>query len=287
MNLFRSEFYVEGLGAHRIADKLSAAGIEVLSLRRTQKNAALVQVAAKDRKKVFAILRGSCYNVKKVRPRGLSRALAYCMRSAGLVLGAALFLLAAIAVETRVLRIDVVGSGAYYEDEVREILSQKGVAFFSAAPKEIAPIRAEILNLPRVSFCSVRTNGGILTVTVEVSDDLKPLLGEPLLAPASGRVEEIIVVRGTARAAVGDSVQAGDVVVDSVAPVGEEWRPVIVIAEVKVSFPFAREYALSEEKALAQAALDFGEIKELHTTKTENGCLVEGTACVTAAINLG
>ncbi len=287
MTPFRCGFDVEGLNAWRVAEKVSAAGVPVLRACRTAKNGIYLEVAYKDRKKVFAILRGSCYNVKRVRPRGLSRAVARCAARAGLLVGAAMFALLVPLVQTRVLKIDVVGSGAYYEREVLEILAREGVSLFSGRPREFSSVRAQVLALPRVSFCSVRAEGGVLTVDVEVSDEAAPLAAGALYVPVSGTVEELIVVRGTAAVAVGDAVSAGDVAVDNGVWVGETRREVYVIAEIKVAFPVAREYPLSEAGALSQAALDYGELTEIHTEKTENGWLVAGTAHRTAARNLG
>ena len=61
------ELEIEGLSAHRAVERLRREHIAVLSARRTQKNAVAVCVDANDRKKVFAILRDTCYNIKKVR----------------------------------------------------------------------------------------------------------------------------------------------------------------------------------------------------------------------------
>ena len=281
-----TEFIIEGLSAFRAVDKLSRAGITVLSAQKTKKNAVCVRLYSQDAKKGFAILNKSCYNVKKVSSKSLSRVIAWGVKSVGLLAGAAVFLLAVAVLQTRVLAIRVVGSGAYYAREVNEILRAHGVKTLSAAPEEGA-VSAEILSLPRVSFCSLKNSGGVLTVTVEVSDESAAVSREPLLAPATGKVEEIVVVRGTALVQVGDEVQKGDTVVKGVTLVGETEREVLVIARVKVSYPFSAEYALeSEEAARAQVALDYGEIRDLHIEKTENGYLAVGTAFAEAAVNL-
>ena len=287
MRVGRSEIFITGIGAYRAIDKLARENIAVLSAKAVQKKGVRLQVYRKDYQKAFAILQSSCYNVENTRPRGLARAIAACVKYAGLLAGAAIFLLSVGLVQTRVLRVEVKGSGAYLAREVREILSGSGVKFFSTAPKELAPLRAEILSLPRVSFCSIGKSGGVLTVTVEVSDENATLSSKPLLAPAGGVVEELIVVRGTALVAVGDEVKEGDPVVKNTALLGETEREVIVIARVTVSYPFAREYSLSEEGARAQAQLDFGEDAEIHTTKSGENWLVTGVAYARAAVNLG
>lgn len=285
--LRKTEFEIEGLSAFRAVDKLSGAGVAVLSARRTKKNAVTLQVNSKDAKKVFAILRGSCYNIKKVRLRGFTKACARCVKSAGLLAGAAVFALAVLGAQTRILKIEVAGSGAYYRGEVQKILSENGVKPFAAKPKDTAAVTAEILSLPRVSFCSIGHKGGILTVTVEVSDENALIASKPLLAAVSGKVEEIVVVRGTPLVQAGDEVREGDTLVANSAAFGGQERPVIVIARVKISYAFVREYGVDEERAAAQVLLDFGETKELHTTKTENGCRVEGIAFCETSVNLG
>ena len=283
----RSEFYVEGLSVHRVVDRLANEGIPLHAVKRVQKNGISLQVERKDCKKAFAILKSSCYNVKKVRPRGLSRVAVFFVRRAGLLAGAVLFLICILIAETRVLSVRVTGSGAYLRPQVERILLENGVGRFSAFPSETGAVSAAVLALPRVSFCSLRMSGGILTVNVEVSDDDTAVASAPLLAPASGTVQELVVVRGTPLVNVGDAVEEGSPVVGDYALFGEETRSVIVIARVIVAYPIAREYALPEEAALSQAFLDFGEIGDLHTTKTENGWLIEGVAYASAAVNLG
>lgn len=279
----RTQLYITGLSAYRAIDKLAKNGVPVLSAKKAQKNAVEIEVDSKDAEKAFAILRDSCYNVEKVRYRGLTRMAKACLRRAGLVAGAALFLLAVPLTERRVLRIEVVGSGDYYGAEVREILLRGGVDVFSKSPSETSLLTAEILSLPRVSFCSIKTDGGILTVEVEVSDDAAVIESRPLLAPRAGTLAELVCVRGTPLAAVGQEVSEGQILIAN----GEGERCVLVIARAVITFPFSQEYICeSEEQALLQAALEC-DVREAKAEKTEEGYLVTGTGRVTVAVNLG
>ena len=283
------EFFVEALSVYRVVDKLARAGIEVRSFRILAKNSAVFTVNGKDTKKAFAILRGSCYNIKKVRPKGVAKAFSVCKRFIGLAAGILLFFISVLVFESRILDIRIVGSGAYYQDEVMRILEGNGVKKFSALPGDCAPITAQIIALPFVSFCTVGKKGGIVTVTVEVTTDNTLHTSEPLFAPATGIIQELVVVRGTPLMQVGDSVEAGDEVVRNEVLFGEEGtaRKVIVIARVTVEYSFQKEYAGSEESALLSAELEFGRLSEVHTTKTGEGYLVEGVALKTSSINLG
>lgn len=274
---------IESLSATGVLSKLSAAGICVLGAEKTQKNAITVWVDGKDYKKVFAILRGSCYNIKEVKPRGFERVRQWCLRSAGLLAGAVLFLLLVCGLQNRILRVEVTGSGAYYSAQVLDILEEGGAKPFAASPEGNAQIKADILSLPRVSFCSLSLDGGVLKVVVEVSDENAVCSTSPLLSPATGEIKELTLIRGRACAQVGDSVEEGATVVDGAT---EDGRSVLVIARVLVRYPVQREYALSEREALFQAELDFGVLEECTATPTETGVLIEGYATASASVNL-
>ena len=86
---------------------------------------------------------------------------------------------------------------------------------------------------------------------------------------------------------MGDSVKAGDVLVADFALYGEKQKNVIVIARAVVAFPVRAEYALGEEGARFQAFLDYGDLTEIHTEKTESGCILTGYAHRGAALNFG
>ena len=280
------EIFVEGIGGARIVEKLVQGGVPVLAAR-PQKKGVIVRVDGKHRKKVFAILRGSCYNGKKTVYAGALRLVRACLKRAGLFAGALLFLAAVSFCQSRVLRIEVVGSGAYYRSEIVRTLERGGTAFFSPPPEHIPALTAHILSFPRVSFCSVSHEGGVLTVRVEVADEARPIAGGSLLAPADGVLLSLTVLAGTPRFGVGDEVRKGDVLVENAALFGEERLPVTVIAAAAVGFEAAAEYGGSREEALAQAALDFGELQNVQIQKTGKGWRVTGDAVVRASLNLG
>ena len=108
----RCEFEAEGLSVHRAVEKVRAAGIPIISAVKTQKNGIRITVDGKHRKKVFAILRSSCYNVVKVRARRLEKLVEAGYPVLGLFVGAALAIGTVVFFQSRVLRIDVEGSGA-------------------------------------------------------------------------------------------------------------------------------------------------------------------------------
>lgn len=282
----RNELLVEGLGTERVLGKLAREHIPVLAARRVQKNALAVTVAAKDSKKVFAILRGSCYNVKKVRPLGAARVREAVRRSLGLVCGGALALGLVCALETRVLKVEITGSGAYYESEVLALLAEDGIGPLAPAPEKTELLTSRILELPRVSFASLRFEGGVLTVCVEVSDGETAWDRAPMKAPRAGILEELVVLRGTPCAAVGQEVEAGQTLISERVLYGEREERVIVMGYAVIRCPVEGVFAGSEEGAFDAARLAFGEDAELFSEKTEEGWRIYGTARLTIASHI-
>ena len=279
--MFGAEYVVEGVGAERAVEKLVQGGVPVLSAQKIKKNAVRIRVDGKHRKKVFAILQGSCYNITKERAVGAVRLWRRIAAHAGCLAGAALFLAAVCLLQGRVLAVSVVGSGAYYRSEVLRALERQGVHFLSPAPQEQAAVTAYVLSLPRVSFCSLSLRGGVLTVTVETEDEASAPETGALTAPRSGVVEKIAVVRGRALAAAGDEVAAGD----TIAVPAEEGG--LLIACVTVRYAVDCVYEGGEDAVRAQSYLDHGEIADLTLEKTETGYRVTGSARATASRNLG
>ena len=274
----RVRLLIRGIAPERVFDKLARAHIPVLAARRVQKNAVCFAVAAKDYKKVFAILRGSCYNVEKVRPVGLKRLAERCRRLPGLLAGGALALAAVLFLETRVLKVEIGGSGAYYESEVRAILREGGIAPLSPAPEQTALLTSRILSLPRVSFASLRFEGGVLTVRVEVSDEEEIFFPAPLKSPKAGVLEELVVLRGTPCAQAGQQVEAGQTLISERVAYGGREERVLVVGYAVLLCPVEGVFRGSEEAAFEAARLAFGGDAELFSEKTEEGWRIYGTA---------
>ncbi len=286
--MFVVSFRVTGLSSHLVADKLARAGIAVLRLTRVEKNTVEVRIRAKDRKKAFAILPRSCYNITEIRTHGLACAAQTAARSAGLLLGGVVAAALVLFAESRVLAVRVEGSGAYYEREVRAILKEEHADLFSPMPRDTARLAARVLALPRVEFCAFRREGGVLTVEVQTVQNIQPIAGMPLVSEVDGILEELIVVRGTPLLREGDEVHAGDVLVKDSAVIGGREVPSLVIASAVVSHPVSAEYAASSaEAALSMAALEYGELTQSHTYEIQTGWRVEGVAHTTFSLNLG
>ncbi len=282
----KTRLTVDSLAAERVLDKLAREKIPVYSAEKSAKNKITFCVATKDLEKVFAIFSGLCYNVTEVRPRGLSLLSRKLLEGVGLLVGFLLFCLFVLSAQSRVLKIEVVGSGAYYEERVLDVLTRAGVSPLSEMPKDTAKLSSEILGFPDVDYCSFRSSGGILTVEVEVGTNHTFRSVKGLCSPVKGKVEEILLVRGTPVVKEGDEVEEGQLLVDSYALYGEEKRSVVVIARVKIACPVSEVFEGDEESARSGAYLKYGELTQIETKQVDGGYLVTGIRHVEATMNL-
>lgn len=281
--MLKSYLYLEGIGSFYAVNRLNREGIPVYTVKKCEKSGILILIARKDVKKVFAILQSSCYNVKKVSPAGLARIARVCKLRAGLLLGACVFLAAVPLVQERVLRIDVVGSGAYYGEEVRALLESNGISLYGKFPRSSSLAQAEILSLADVTFCAISHVGGIVTVEVETGKNENTLPKQPLVAPVAGRVGRLTVMRGKALVEEGQSVEAGQILVDCKA----EGREFVVVAQAEILTDVVCEYAAkTQEEALLKARFEHGEWIAVEARLTQNGWHVEGTVRTVARMNM-
>lgn len=226
-----SRFVLSGIHPEGGLSRLKKAGITVYGVEKPGKDRLYFSVRRKDAKKAVAIFADSCYNITKRESVGLARVLEFCQNRVGMFLGGVLFLAVMALSRPMVLRIEVYGNGAFYAGEVLEILEECGIAPFLPYSGADAEAEAKILSLPTVSFCSVEKEGYLVRVEVERSE-MTPERAErePLYAECEGVVESVLVLRGRAAVAVGDSVEAGDVLVYAETEAGESVVPVAKVS---------------------------------------------------------
>lgn len=203
--------------------KLKRSDIAVFNCKK-EGAAFIFEVKDKDTQKVFAIFDKPCYNITVIKKSRKNRFLGLLAVRAGLVAGAAAFILSAFAANSLVLKIKVSGSGSYLEPEVRKIVYDEGA-------KEFQPISAfnfsvatgRILALPQVTFCNIEKRGSVLVVDVQVDDEHYGSANlKPLISDCDGVVRNIVAVCGTAAVSVGDGVKKGDTLIYAHTLAGEE-----------------------------------------------------------------
>lgn len=203
---------VEGLYPEGAAARLEREGIPLYLVQKINKNRIELCIERKYRKKAFTNLRGSCYNIIGEEYYGVYRLLKTMGKRLGLLLGAGMFFILCTVASMPILRIDVVGNGAFYRGKIEGILSRNRIAEGGLYDEKKAPlVTAEILALPDVFFCSLRKSGNILRIEVQAKTPTAPLCerGKKLYATHAGKVQNITLLRGMPKVTVGDEVQEG------------------------------------------------------------------------------
>lgn len=203
--------------------KLKKAGIAVFNCKK-EGAFFIFEVKDKDTKKVFAIFDKPCYNITVVRKSRKNRLLTFLTLRAGLVAGAAAFIIACFAANSFVLKIEVSGSGSYLEPEVRKIVYDEGAKEFKPfASFNYSVATGRILALPQVTFCNIEKRGSVLIVDVQVDDEHYATVDpKPLISDCDGVVKNIVAVCGTAAVEAGASVKKGDTLIYAHTLAGEE-----------------------------------------------------------------
>jgi hypothetical protein len=226
---------------------------------------------------------------------GLARAVDFFKNRLGFVLGGMLFCIITLAADSFVFGVEFVGSQEY-KREAMQALEENGVRLFSpykAGQEDL--ITAQLLSLDFVEFCSVQKVGNRLRVEIRTSPFSTNALQKGVMrAKHTGEIVSLTVLKGTAVKKVGETVSAGETLVQNVLTTqeGEQVR-VEAIARVRISCVYEGVYegAETEEQAFAEAylSLSLGEKDELTSkeiTQTENGFHVKITYLVTESINL-
>ncbi len=268
-DLFVFESYeITSLTVNKALNKLAKGGVEAFNVKKINKNTIRLSVRAKDSQKFFAIFNGSCYTISRQKDKGLKKLVNFAVYRVGACIGVAVFLLTVFFSQIFVFKVEVKGSGSYYADEIKSLLKVEGVSFFSVYDKEKTErARIKVLNLPEVSFCSIQKNGNIIAVCVEVSfetPEIPPV--KSLVSTKSGKLVQLVTIRGTPQFKEGDEILKGDTLVEGYELLeGGQKFEVSAIAKAIIECDECFEYVAKEKneksrlEAIAQAVLKIGD----------------------------
>lgn len=253
-------YQIEGLNLDRLINHLALQGITLYSVKKISNKRLIVSVNYLDSKKIFAIAKSLCYNIKKIKNSGRDFFLIRLYKHVGLIVGAMVFLFAVLTFNDLILSVDFVGSGSAYKREVEDILFKKSIGEFSRFSSiDLRGLEDQILSESNsFSFVSCKKQGSRLVIELILSDGKdNTLLGnvEKMTAQTFGVVESLKVYRGTAIVKVGDYVNKGDLLVSGYATIKEQEVFVGVIAYVSILSEYFFEYT-SEQDNLEEVALE-------------------------------
>ena len=277
-------FKVRATNKEMLLNALARRGVEVVKATQKDAKTLLITVKFSEKQKFFAITKELCYtDTVSVKLSGRDKPLLLAVKSFGLIVGAAIFMLLSAFFGDFILSEEFTGSGKILKREIPEILQSCGVKEFSRFSSfDLKEAEKKILTgSPRLSFVSCTRRGNRLIIDSVLSEKEKDTLTgnvKELLAEEDGVIEKLKVYRGEAKLKEGDAVKKGDLIADGTATIGEKRVFVGVVARVvintKKTFAYYSEAPEEEDICLTLAKERFGEDcaeEKITVTEEENG----------------
>jgi sporulation protein YqfD len=273
-------FKFSGRNLEKAISKMQRNNINLYKIRKTAADKLFFCCEIKDELKIFAIFEGSCYNIEKQRNGGYMYPLVFLKRNLGILFGLIIFLSCLIISNMFVYKIEITGSGSFYTSEINGILESNKIKSFSLFKElDFDIIEKEVLMLEGVNFVSAQRKGNRLIIDVRLgaSDSVpKNRIFEDLKAPEKGEILNITIIRGTALAAVGDTVSAGQSLIGAYYyTLAEERKDTFVIGRIemkcntKILFECEFFDGSAKADALAYSKIILGEKEILSSSFTQ------------------
>ncbi len=282
-----SVYQLNGLNLDRFVNLVVSRGVPLFNVRKNGNKQITFCVNIKENKKFFAIINKLWYNSKKfsisdgqavnlnggytlkrIRVGGVFTPFYQLYKRVGVLIGALLFAVLVVSTSDLLFAVDYSGSGYAQKFAVQEYLLEQGVQSGVRFSKiDLNALQDGILaDNPSLSFVSCSRRGNRLKIRLEKAVTPPQVMDgdvERLTSTIEGKIKQLKVYRGRALLGEGDSVVAGDVIVDGVVLAGEEQIKVGVLASVVIESDFVFEYVsestTAEDVAIIYAKLQLGE----------------------------
>ncbi len=270
-------YLIEGLNLDRFINSMKNKGITLYNIKKTSNKRLIVSVSYQESKIFFANAKELCYNIKKIKEKGLGLPLIKMWRGMGVLVGTILFCFSTIFFNDFIYEISFSGSGSVYKREVLSYLNSVGVKEYQRFSSfDFERIEDGVLaDNKNLSFVAIEKHGNTLLIDLALAtDSVDRLDGNvySLTSAVNGTIEKINVYRGTAIVKKGDYVNKGDLLVDGYMTIKEQTVKINVLASLSIiaeeQFLYSSKKDNEEEKAELLARANFTD-KEILQTKTE------------------
>lgn len=147
-------------------------------------------------------------------------------RRRGLLIGPILFLLLVYLSSLFVWQVKVVGNHTVAEDEILALARRENVCVgaLTSSIQEAEAQEAILANCGQLVWCGIHREGSRVTIEVVEKTRRRTQVKKcgDIVARRDGVLTELIVLRGTARKKVGDTVRQGDVLIEGIETYEEE-----------------------------------------------------------------
>ncbi len=190
---------------------LENKGINVYNYKEISKTKCSVTIDYLDKRKFFAISKNMCYNITNIKYKGIYAPFVIAFKNLGVVIGCLAFIIAVYLSSDYILRVDTIGSGSYFTNEILSISKEFGVDKYKRFSKvDVKSLKNYLLSSnSELSFVSIEKKGNVVIInSIMQKGESEPLKKEQkdLISGVNGVVESINVLRGTPLVSVGDKV---------------------------------------------------------------------------------
>ena len=271
----KDTYLVQGLNLDRFLLSAKNKGITLYDIKKINNKRLLVSVSTKESANFFAIAKELCYNIKKVKEKGVFLPLLMLWRNVGIVIGGVIFCIACYVYNDFIYGFSFTGSGSVCEKEVLSYLNGVGVKQFSRFSEiNIERLEDQILSKnSHLSFVGITKKGNTLCFDLALaSENTDKLLGNvySLKSDVDGTIERIKIYRGTAVVKQGDIVKSGDLLVDGYMIIKEQRVDINVIATLSIivskEFTYTDTEQAKEQKATLLAKAMMGDVDIISTS---------------------
>lgn len=248
---------VEGQGVEGLPKLLRERGIYTFDVFYA-KNVCFLSADYVDVRKIFAISRNMCYNIKRLSRKGRYAPLLKLFDKIGLVAGALCFAAFAYASDRRIEEIVFTGDAVGFKTELTAALNAEGIGLGGIITTDDVSFAGEKLALAidGIAYATVEKRGKRLIVyAVKEKSSVVPIdvRRERIVATEDGVVTKINCLSGVPLVAVGDEVKRGDILIDGIYPVGDGFVKTYALGEVGLLGRFVYEYEAAGKDKIYEA----------------------------------
>jgi similar to stage IV sporulation protein len=217
----RVQILVKGLNLDRVFKLLKTRKIELKRIQKLSHKELTFFILAKELKQVTAVLNEYNYDVLVKARYGYPFFLHFLSHRVGLLVGGALFTILTLFLSTFVWNVEVYGLETLQKNEIINTMRESGVAVGQQVTlQQVEQIENALQNTyQQISMISVMKKG--TTIFVNLKEERIPAVmvqkdnSQPLVAQFEGVITKLNVVQGTPVVKVGDTVKAGDTLVEA------------------------------------------------------------------------
>jgi similar to stage IV sporulation protein len=213
---------VEGFFTERFINSCFASDIIVSNLKREKSTYLSMKIRVQDFKKIRKIAKNTKCKVRITKKSGIPILISKYKKRKIFIALVVLFAIFIFILTRFIWNIDIIGAENINKDEILSLLAENGIEVGKLKnnleiEKTINKIR---MAREDISWIGIDIKGTNIIVKLNEADELPEVIDVNevcnIVADKAGEISKIIVQQGTAKVAVGDTVEVGDMLVEGI-----------------------------------------------------------------------